>query len=141
MLQVSDPTKLGPKTVFHKWDWRRGMLSKRSIKRVQEDSSDDEYVAGPLSRKRNKLDTRAAGLQTPEKESYTLLRALQDSGEESPSSQEQAPQENQEEQKEALLQQLQLQKQHQRVLKRGLKLLLGDVLRLRRGVHWDPLLS
>uniref|UniRef100_A0AAU8H642 Capsid protein n=1 Tax=Alphatorquevirus homin29 TaxID=3048427 RepID=A0AAU8H642_9VIRU len=141
MLQVSDPTKLGPKTVFHKWDWRRGMLSKRSIKRVQEDSSDDEYVAGALPRKRNKLDTRTAGLQTPEKESYTLLQALQESGEESPqSSQEQAPQEK-EGQKEALLEQLQLQKQHQRVLKRGLKLLLGDVLRLRRGVHWDPLLS
>ena len=140
MLQVSDPTKLGPKTVFHKWDWRRGMLSKRSIKRVQEDSSDDDYVAGPLQRKRHKMDTRAAGLQSPEKESYTLLQALQDSAEESPSSQEQAPQEKAE-QKEALLEQLQLQKQHQRVLKRGLKLLLGDVLRLRRGVHWDPLLS
>lgn len=140
MLQVSDPTKLGPKTVFHKWDWRRGMLSKRSIKRVQEDSSDDDYVAGPLQRKRHKLDTRAAGLQSPEKESYTLLQALQDSAEESSSSQEQAPQEK-EGQKEALLEQLQLQKHHQRVLKRGLKLLLGDILRLRRGVHWDPLLS
>nr|USL90627.1 MAG: ORF1 [Torque teno virus] len=140
MLQVSDPTQLGPKTVFHKWDWRRGMLSKRSIKRVQENSSDDEYVTGPISRKRNKFDTRARGLQSPEKESYTLLQALQDSGEETISSQEQAPQEE-EGQKEALLEQLQLQKHHQRVLKRGLKLLLGDVLRLRRGVHWDPLLS
>lgn len=141
MLQVSDPTKLGPKTVFHKWDWRRGMLSKRSIKRVQEDSTDDEYVAGPLPRKRNKFDTRAQGLPTPEKESYTLLQALQESGQESSSeSQEQAPQEK-ENQKEALMEQLQLQKQHQRVLKRGLKLLLGDVLRLRRGVHWDPLLT
>ncbi|BAA93583.1 unnamed protein product [Torque teno virus 29] len=141
MLQVSDPTKLGPKTVFHKWDWRRGMLSKRSIKRVQEDSTDDEYVAGPLPRKRNKFDTRAQGLQSPEKENYTLLQALQDSGQESSSeNQEQAPQEK-EGQKEALMEQLQLQKQHQRVLKRGLKLLLGDVLRLRRGVHWDPLLS
>uniref|UniRef100_A0AAU8H430 Capsid protein n=1 Tax=Alphatorquevirus homin29 TaxID=3048427 RepID=A0AAU8H430_9VIRU len=141
MLQVSDPTKLGPKTVFHKWDWRRGMLSKRSIKRVQEDSTDDEYVAGPLPRKRNKFDTRAQGLQSPEKESYTLLQALQESGQESSSEdQEQAPQEKEAEEK-ALLEQLQLQKQHQRVLKRGLKLLLGDVLRLRRGVHWDPLLS
>lgn len=141
MLQVSDPTKLGPKTVFHKWDWRRGMLSKRSIKRVQEDSTDDEYVAGPVPRKRNKFDTPAQGLRTPEKESYTLLQALQESGQESSSeSQEQAPQEK-ENQKEALMEQLQLQKQHQRVLKRGLKLLLGDVLRLRRGVHWDPLLT
>nr|USL90721.1 MAG: ORF1 [Torque teno virus] len=141
MLQVSDPTKLGPKTVFHKWDWRRGMLSKRSIKRVQEDSTDDEYVAGPLPRKRNKFDTRVQGPPTPEKESYTLLQALQESGQESSSEdQEQAPQEK-EGQKEALLEQLELQKHHQRVLKRGLKLLLGDVLRLRRGVHWDPLLT
>uniref|UniRef100_A0AAU8H8C8 Capsid protein n=1 Tax=Alphatorquevirus homin29 TaxID=3048427 RepID=A0AAU8H8C8_9VIRU len=119
----------------------RGLLSKRSIKRVQEDSTDDEYVAGPLPRKRNKLDTRMPGPATPEKESYTLLQALQDSGKESSSEdQEQAPQEK-EGQEEALLEQLQLQKQHQRVLKRGLKLLLGDVLRLRRGVHWDPHLS
>ena len=81
------------------------------------------------------------GPPTPEKESYTLLRALQDSGQESSSQEEEQAPQKEETQKEALVEQLQLQKQHQRVLKRGLKLLLGDVLRLRRGVHWDPLLS
>uniref|UniRef100_A0AAU8H5R2 Capsid protein n=1 Tax=Alphatorquevirus homin29 TaxID=3048427 RepID=A0AAU8H5R2_9VIRU len=140
LLQVSDPTKLGPKTIFHRWDMRRGQFSKRSIERMSEYTDYDEYFETGLPSKRKKFDTPAEGLQGEQREAYDLLQALQASQEESGSEdQEQAP--PQETQTQQLLQQLQLQKHHQRVLRQGLKHLLGDVLRLRRGVHWDPLLT
>nr|USL90780.1 MAG: ORF1 [Torque teno virus] len=139
LLQVSDPTKLGPKTLFHKWDMRRGQFSKRSIERMSEYSEHDEFFETGIVSKKKKFDTPAGGLQGEERRGYTLLQALQDSQEEM-SEEEQAPQ-SKEETQEKLLQQLQLQKHHQRLLSKGVRLLLGDVLRLRRGVHFDPLLT
>nr|USL90722.1 MAG: ORF1 [Torque teno virus] len=141
LLQVSDPSKLGPKTVFHSWDMRRGQFSKRSIERMSEYTENDELFETGLPRKKKKFDTPIGGLQGEERRGYTLLQALQDSQEETGSEdQEQAPQ-TKETETQQLLQQLQLQKHHQRVLRKGLRELFGDVLRLRRGVHFDPLLT
>nr|USL90584.1 MAG: ORF1 [Torque teno virus] len=145
ILQVSDPTQLGPKTIFHLWDQRRGLISKRSIQRMSEYQTDDELLS-PGRPKRPKLDTRPEGLPEEQRGAYNLLRALQDSAqsEESdeeempPLEEEQAPQEKTEK---ILVKQLQQQKLHQRVLKRGLRVLLGDVMKLRRGLHIDPLLT
>lgn len=143
ILQVSDPARLGPKTIFHQWDQRRGLFTKRSIKRMSEYSSDDEnFSPGPS--KRPALDTRPEGLAGEQRSAYAFLRALQDS-QDSEESQEEAPlleeQAHQKEKEELLLKQLQQQRQHQRVLKRGLRVLFGDVLKLRRGLHIDPLLT
>nr|USL90680.1 MAG: ORF1 [Torque teno virus] len=141
LLQVSDPSKLGPKTVFHSWDMRRGQFSKRSIERMSEYTENDELFETGLPTKRKKFDTPVGGLQGEERRGYTLLQALQDSQEETGSEdQEQAPQ-TKETETQQLLHQLQLQKHHQRVLRKGLRELFGDVLRLRRGVHFDPLLT
>nr|USL90778.1 MAG: ORF1 [Torque teno virus] len=140
MLQVTDPSKLGPATVFHKWDIRRGQFSKRSIERVSEYSEDDEYFKTGLPQKRGRFETPVGGLQAEERKGYTLLQALQDSQEETPEEEEQAPQ-SEEETQQVLLQQLQQQRRHQRLLLRGIKHLFGDVHRLRRGVHWDPVLT
>nr|USL90763.1 MAG: ORF1 [Torque teno virus] len=137
LLQVSNPKLLGPRTVFHKWDIRRGQFSKRSIKRVSEYSSDDESLAPGLPSKRNKLDSAFRGENREQKECYSLLKALEE--EETPEEEEPAPQEKA--QKEELLHQLQLQRRHQRVLRRGLKLVFTDILRLRQGVHWNPELT
>nr|USL90679.1 MAG: ORF1 [Torque teno virus] len=141
LLQVSDPSKLGPKTVFHSWDMRRGQFSKRSIERMSEYTENDELFETGLPRKKKKFDTPIGGLQGEERRGFTLLQALQDSQEETGSEdQEQAPQ-TKETETQQLLHQLQLQKHHQRVLRKGLRELFGDVLRLRRGVHFDPLLT
>nr|USL90587.1 MAG: ORF1 [Torque teno virus] len=145
ILQVSDPTQLGPKTIFHLWDQRRGLFSKRSIERVSEYKGTDDLFS-PGRPKRPKLDTRPEGLPEEQRGAYNLLQALQDSAQSEESDQEEMPpleeeQVLQEQKKEALLQQLQQQKHHQRVLKRGLRLLLGDVLKLRRGLHIDPVLT
>lgn len=144
ILQVSDPTQLGPKTIFHLWDQRRGLFSKRSIERMSEYKESDELFSPGLP-KRPKLDTRPAGLPDDQRGAYNLLQALQDSAQ-SEESEEEAPaieeeQVHQEKKKELLIQQLHQQKHNQRDLRRGLKLLLGDVLKLRRGLHIDPLLT
>lgn len=139
-LQISDPKLLGPETVFHSWDIRRGLLSTKSLKRVSEYEPPNDYFSAGVGSKRPRLETQFHGsLQTQEEESYNLLRALQKEQETSSSEEEQVPQEESQ-QKEKLLKQLHVQRQQQRVLREGLKHLLGDVLRLRKGVHWDPTL-
>nr|USL90528.1 MAG: ORF1 [Torque teno virus] len=137
-IQISDPQVLGPPTVFHTWDVRRGLFSTTSLKRVSEyQPPDDPFPTGVVF-KRPRLETQYKGAQeNPEEDAYTLLKALQKEQETS-SSEEELPQEEQEIQKTQLLKQLQLQQQQQRILKRGIRHLFGDVLRLRKGVHFNP---
>nr|USL90826.1 MAG: ORF1 [Torque teno virus] len=137
-IQVTDPQRLGPETLFHSWDIRRGFISTKSIKRVSEHGETNDYFSSGVAHKRPRLDTQYLGNpKDQEEDAYLLLKQLQEEQETTSSEEEQAPQEESQ-QKEKLLQQLSLQRQHQRLLRRGIKHLLGDVLRLRRGVHWDP---
>nr|USL90812.1 MAG: ORF1 [Torque teno virus] len=138
-LQIADPKILGPSTVFHTWDIRRGLFSTASLKRVSEYQPPDDLFSTGVASKRPRFDTPVQGqLESQEEESYRLLRALQKEQETS-SSEEEQPQ-NQEIQEKLLLQ-LQQQRQQQRLLAKGIKHILGDVLRLRKGVHWDPVLT
>lgn len=41
-VQVVDPITVGPRFVFHSWDWRRGYLSEAALKRVREQPLDHE---------------------------------------------------------------------------------------------------
>lgn len=41
-IQVVDPVSVGPRFVFHSWDWRRGYLSEAALKRIREQPLDYE---------------------------------------------------------------------------------------------------
>nr|USL90487.1 MAG: ORF1 [Torque teno virus] len=138
-IQISNPQTLGPQ-IFHTWDIRRGLLSSKSIKRVSEYSDTDENFSTGVVHKKPRMDTKYYQTsETQEEDVYSLLKSLQKEQETSSSEEEQAPQ-KEDTQRQQLLQQLQLQRHHQRVLRKGLQHLLGDVLRLRKGVHFDPTL-
>nr|USL90542.1 MAG: ORF1 [Torque teno virus] len=139
-IQISDPQHLGPATLFHSWDLRRGYISTKSIKRVSEHLDTNEYFSTGVESKKPRFDTPHHGqLSNQEEDALHILRQLQKEQEESSTEEEQALQ-KEEEQKQKLLQQLRVQRQHQRVLTQGIKHLMGDVLRLRQGVHWNPIL-
>nr|UHK05607.1 MAG: ORF1 [Torque teno midi virus] len=60
-LQVLDPKKQIPETLFHTFDYRRGQITKSAIKRMQEnlsyaESSPEEDVHQPQKKKRKKAD-------------------------------------------------------------------------------------
>nr|USL90805.1 MAG: ORF1 [Torque teno virus] len=137
-IQISDPQTLGPATLFHSWDIRRGLINTRAIKRVSEYADANDYFSTGVGYKRPRLETQYKGhTSDQEEDAYHLLRQLQKEQETSSSEEEQAPQKETSE-KEELLKQLQLQRHNQRLLTKGIKHLLGDVLRLRTGVHWHP---
>lgn len=138
-IQISDPQVLGPATLFHSWDLRRGFINTRSIKRVSEYADTNEYFSTGVGFKRPRLDTPHHGqLSNQEEDALSILRQLQEEQEESSTSEEEQAPQKEAQQKEKLLQQLRVQRQHQRVLREGIKQLMGDVLRLRKGVHWNP---
>nr|USL90460.1 MAG: ORF1 [Torque teno virus] len=136
-IQIADPEHLGPQTIFHTFDIRRGLFSSASLKRVSEYQPPDDPFSTGVGFKRPRMETQFAGAtENQEEDAYYLLKALQKEQESSQSEEETAQEE--EIQKQQLLKQLNLQRQQQRVLREGLKQVLGDVLRLRKGVHWDP---
>nr|USL90451.1 MAG: ORF1 [Torque teno virus] len=137
-IQISDPARLGPETLFHSWDIRRGYINTKAIKRISDYTESNDYFSTGVVSKRPRLETQYHGQhESQEEDAYLLLKQLQEEQETSSSEEEQAPQEKTL-QKEKLLKQLQLHKQQQQLLRKGIRHLLGDVLRLRRGVHWDP---
>lgn len=141
-IQISDPQVLGPATLFHSWDLRRGFINTRSIKRVSDYADTNEYFSTGVGFKRPRLETRHHGeqLSNQEEDALSILQQLQKEQEETSSSEEEQALQSQESQKEKLLKQLRVQRHKQQLLQRGIKHLLGDVFRLRKGVHWNPTL-
>lgn len=58
-VQVVDPLSVGPKFVFHSWDWRRGYLSDAALKRIREQPLD--YEAYSFIPKRPRIFPPTAG--------------------------------------------------------------------------------
>ncbi len=44
-IQISDPSKLHPETIFHDWDYRRGIITQTAIKRMSENLEIDSIVS------------------------------------------------------------------------------------------------
>nr|UHK06993.1 MAG: ORF1 [Torque teno midi virus] len=44
-VQISDPSKLHPETIFHDWDYRRGIITQTAIKRMSENLEIDSIVS------------------------------------------------------------------------------------------------
>lgn len=126
-VQVSDPITVGPRYVFHQWDWRRGWLSERALKTMLEKPLDADYYPIPAKRPRLFPPTDQEGLQRQERSS--------DSEEESIliSQEEKAPTQTI---------QLHLRKQlkQQRELRVQLKHLFQQLLKTQAGLHLNPLL-
>ncbi len=69
-VQVVDPITMGPRWVFHSWDWRRGFVSEKAIKRVSEKPLDYEAYFTKSKRPRIFPHTETAEeFQQPEEDS------------------------------------------------------------------------
>lgn len=145
-VQITDPRKIGDAYQFHPWDVRRGLFSFRSLKRIAEDETDDEGFQ-PLT-KYPKTDPPTAGRGLAELCTSTLRGLLQESCP-SPLAQiseireerdEGETAETQEGLQQQLLQQLQLQREQQKLLRVGLRGLVQEMFKMQRGLGVDPYL-
>lgn len=76
-LQINDPKKQIPETLFHTWDYRRGQLTASAIKRMQghlssAESTGEEDVQEPQKKKRKKADPPCAA-----EEDTSIISCLQ----------------------------------------------------------------
>lgn len=74
-IQVLDPKHQAPEYLFHKWDFRRGLFSNKGIKRVSEQPTNDEFLAGRS--KRPKKDTTARTEEEEQQKESLLFRPPQ----------------------------------------------------------------
>lgn len=125
-VQVVDPTSMGPRWVFHSWDWRRGFLSDKAIRRLREKPLDyEEYSQKP---KRPRIFPPTEG-----EEQY------QQQGEDSSSEEERWPSSG-EEKTQNLQQQLKLQLKRQLKMQQQLQLFREQLLKTQAGLQVNPLL-
>nr|UHM26070.1 MAG: ORF1 [Torque teno midi virus] len=119
-IQIADPYKQKFQTIFKSWDYRRGNLTKKAIKRMQENLSSDESLSTDSAtcsspKKRRILPV----LQDPKKENKEIQDCLLSLCEE-PTYQEQT-------QAQDLFQLIQQQQQQQEQLKYNLLTLISDL--------------
>lgn len=137
-VQVTDPTTIDEYATFHDWDWRRDLLSRKSLKRMSEYEPPHESFS-PGGPKRPRMEVPAAGQQGEDSTLRVLKQLLQESeGPEEPQPPE-TPKETQEVYH-ALQRQLQIQQQQQRVLREGLKQVFTDLVLTQRNQYVDPAL-
>nr|UGV44169.1 MAG: ORF1 [Torque teno virus] len=125
-VQVSDPITVGPRYAFHQWDWRRGWLSDKALKRMLQKPLDFEYY--PITPKRPRMFPPTEAEQAQKQE------------ESSSSEEESIPTSQEENQTQILRLQLRKQLRGQRELRLQLKQLFQQVLKTQAGVHLNPLL-
>lgn len=79
-VQITDPTKQIPQTIFHTWDYRRDLLTKKALKRMYEHLSDEQTISTdsefhePPSK--TKPSARQVPLQEKETEEISCLQQL-----------------------------------------------------------------
>nr|UHK05396.1 MAG: ORF1 [Torque teno midi virus] len=116
-VQVSDPKKQAPETMFHDWDYRRGFITSSALKRMQENFQTDSSLESddtetPPKKKRCTKELQLH--QTHQEKIQKCLRSL---------CEEDICQEDQE----SLRQFIHKQQQQQQHLKRNLFLLLSEL--------------
>ncbi len=127
-VQVTDPQLVGPRYVFHYWDWRRGYLSERALKRLYEKPLDyDEYPKKP---KRPRIFPPTTG----ELQSQQLEEDSCSEEEKSSPCIEETPQTK-------IQRQLRQQLKQQQRLGDQLRLVQQQLLKTQAGLHINPLLS
>lgn len=142
-VQVSHPEKIGFQ--FHNWDLRRGMLSSSSIRRMLQDSTTDEPIEFPL--KDWAGDPVPVGRTLEERCAGTLYDLLQDQATPPPLKKprrEESGSETEEETENTklqLIQELQRQREFQQQLKRGFRGLVEEMVKSHRQLALDPFLK
>ncbi len=125
-VQIVDPLTMGPRWVFHAWDWRRGYVSEQALKRVSEKPLDyEEYFKKP---KRPRIFPSSEGAE----QSHRL--------EEDSSSEEEKSLSLIEETTPAIQEQFRKQLKRQQRLGQQLKLLQLHLLKTQAGLQINPLL-
>nr|UGV43929.1 MAG: ORF1 [Torque teno virus]UGV43937.1 MAG: ORF1 [Torque teno virus]UGV43953.1 MAG: ORF1 [Torque teno virus]UGV43963.1 MAG: ORF1 [Torque teno virus]UGV44075.1 MAG: ORF1 [Torque teno virus] len=125
-VQIVDPLTMGPRWVFHAWDWRRGYVSEQALKRVSEKPLDyEEYFKKP---KRPRIFPSSEGAD----QSHRL--------EEDSSSEEERSLSLIEETTPAIQEQFRKQLKRQQRLGQQLKLLQLHLLKTQAGLQINPLL-
>ncbi|UJO01967.1 ORF1 [Anelloviridae sp.] len=78
-IQIEDPKKQKPETMFHDWDYRRGFITQTALKRMSEniepDSDVESYDAEHASKKR-KVTKELPNYQEQEEETKACLLSL-----------------------------------------------------------------
>lgn len=117
-IQITNPEKTSPETILHSWDFRRGFVTERALKRMYDNfETDSEFQCSPAKIKKERERIGAAPpCKTPqEEEIQTCLQAL---------SEENIYQETPQQDLHLLIQQ---QQQQQQELKRNILMLLMDL--------------
>ena len=70
-VQIVDPITVGPRFVFHSWDWRRGFLSEAALKRIREQPLDYEAYSYIPKRPRIFPPTTGDAVVQKQGESYS----------------------------------------------------------------------
>nr|UGV45408.1 MAG: ORF1 [Torque teno virus] len=134
-VQVTDPKYQVPEYLFHAWDFKRGLFSTKSIKRVSEQSIHDELITGKA--KRPKKDTGPALQQEEQREdSPFTVRQLRPWVSSSQETQSQSEQE--ETVQKTVREQLQDQLQQQRVMGVQLRNICLQLARVQAGHSLHP---
>nr|QUD39733.1 ORF1 [Anelloviridae sp.] len=121
-VQIKNPEKLDTNTIFHEWDYRRGIITQSALKRMSanlEIDTDFENDITETPRKRQKVSKEIPCIENKQKEIQTCLQELC-----SESSFQETP--------ENLQQYIQQQQHQQHKLKRNLILLLTHLKKEQR---------
>lgn len=121
-IQIKNPEKLDTNTIFHEWDYRRGIITQSALKRMSahlEIDTDFENDFTETPRKRQKVTKEIPCIENKQKEIQTCLQELC-----SESSFQETP--------EDLQQYINQQQQQQHKLKRNLIMLLTHLKKEQR---------
>lgn len=129
-VQASDPAKQKWETIFKPWDYRRGTLTKKAIKRMYEHLSSEESVFSDAEPTTKRKCRQPPLLKVPEEENKKIQTCLRSLFEESTSQETQTPQE------ENILQLIQQQKQQQQLLKHNLFTLIQDLKNQQKALQY-----
>uniref|UniRef100_A0AAU7SSC6 Capsid protein n=1 Tax=Alphatorquevirus homin21 TaxID=3048423 RepID=A0AAU7SSC6_9VIRU len=133
-IQVVDPHTMGPQFSFHTWDYRRGLFSKDSIKRMCQQQITDTDFVNPFKKPRFLVPTeRFAPGQEEDSDSQSQRTgsSLQESDQEAPEKKIQELQPLQQ-------QQLHLQLAEQQRLGQQLRWLVHQMLKTQANLHLNP---
>nr|UGV43392.1 MAG: ORF1 [Torque teno virus] len=129
--ELKNTVLTGPRFVFHSWDWRRGFLSDRALKRMFEKPLDFEGFAATPKRPRIFPPTEGQ-LAREQKEQEEGSYSQEES---SLTSLEEVPEETQ------LRVHLRKQLREQRSIRQQLRTMFHQLVKTQAGLHLNPLLS
>nr|QUD39766.1 ORF1 [Anelloviridae sp.] len=121
-IQITNPEKQEPETLFHEWDYRRGFITAAAIKRMSENLRSDSSIESDASetpKKKRKITKELPHLQQKEDKIKTCLQELYEES-------------TFQEETQDINQLIQHQQQQQHKLKRNILKLLTDLKKKQR---------